>query len=324
MSGRPIVVLSLHWDHGESEVGFVTRSIAGAASRCADVAVGAPGPAGTTRPDGAFDVVLLGERGSLRLPRGFAPKGSVIVVDEATSELTTLAVASEPHANFYLTRGEGEPGDAWHPLELVERPGQTVPSIYLSVPVNRLAERHRHHGFGFTDYFLVLSAGAGAGAVEGLPDAAAWLTAAFPEHDVVVVEDAKASAWKNRSLRGTVPVTTRMDLWRLLAHARVCVDVGPGPLIARECVEALRFATPIIVPSDSGVAAVHAAASGGATYSEPAELLGHVARLEDATERSEMARRARSYGDDQYGDPARFVASVVAALTPRLNDQTSV
>ena len=313
MSGQPIVILSLHWDHEEREVGFVTRSIAGAATRCAYVAVGTPGPPGTTRPDGAFDLVLLGARGSLRLPRGFAPKGSVVVIDEATSELTALAAASEPHATFYLTGGGGEPRDACRPLEVVERPGLTVPSIHLSVPVNRLAERHRHHGFGFTDYLLVLSAGAGA--VEGLPDAAAWLTAAFPENDVVVVEDATASAWKNRSLRGTVPVTTRMDLWRLLAHARVCVDVGPGPLIARECVEALRFATPIIVPADSGVAAVHAAASGGATYSESAELLGHVARLEDATERSEMARRARSYGDDQFGDPARFVASVGAALT---------
>ncbi len=312
MSGRPIVVLSTHWDGGH-ELSFVTRSIAGAATRWARVDVGAPGPPGTRRPDGAFDVAALGARGSLRLPGGLAPEGSVIVVDDVTAEMAELVSAAAPHAVFYLSATDGEPVRSWTQLQFVASADRRVPIVELSVPVNPLAERHRHHGFGFTGYHLVLSAGAGAAASP--PDAAAWLTAAFPDEYVVVVEDAMASAWKNRALRGRVPVSTRMDLWRLLAHARFCVDLGPGALIARECVEALRFATPIIVAADSGPAAVHAAASGSATYVGPANLIDHAARLEDEAERAEAARCARAYADENYGDPARFVASLETVLT---------
>ena len=63
---------------------------------------------------------------------------------------------------------------------------------------------------------------------------------------------------------------TRMDLWRLVAHANVCIDLRPGSYIARECVEALRFGTPIIVPECAGPAVVHAREGGGATLAMPA------------------------------------------------------
>ncbi len=143
--------------------------------------------------------------------------------------------------------------------------------------MNRLAEQHRHHGFGFTGYLLVLSDRTGAH--EGPPPAAAWLSSAFNDADVVVVEDAVASGWKGRALRGKVSVDTRMDLWRLLAHANVCIDLAPGSHIARECIEALRFGTPIIVPQDSGPGALHAAGAGGATFRDESELLAAVDHL---------------------------------------------
>ena len=60
------------------------------------------------------------------------------------------------------------------------------------------------------------------------------MSAAFHDAYVIVVENAVAAAWKGRVLRGTTSVDTRMDLWRLIAHANVCVDLDPGPQIARE------------------------------------------------------------------------------------------
>ncbi len=154
-------------------------------------------------------------------------------------------------------------------------------SVGVHVPVNRMAERDRHHGFGFTDYLLVLGDRTGEQAEP--PPAAAWLSGAFPDADVVVLEDAVASAWKGRALRGRVSVDTRMDLWRLLAHANVCVDLAPGGLIARACVEAMRFGTPIIVPAGSGPAVTHAVATGSAAFGDEAELLEGVGALRDAT-----------------------------------------
>ena len=175
----------------------------------------------------------------------------------------------------------------------------------VHVPVNRLAERHRHHGFGFTDYLLVLSDRTGDHRVP--PPAAAWLSAAFNDADVVVVEDAVASAWKGRALRGKVYVDTRMDLWRLLAHANVCIDLAPGPHVARECIEAMRFGTPIIVPDDPGPGTAHARASGGATFHDESELLEGVAAFRSEPHRAEAATLARQYADAHYGDPAALV-----------------
>ena len=116
-----------------------------------------------------------------------------------------------------------------------------------------------------------------------------------------------ASAWKGRALRGKVSVDTRMDLWRLLAHANVCIDLAPGPHIARECIEALRFGTPIIVPDRPGPGAVHARASGGATFRDESELLEAVEAFRSEAHRAEAATLARRYADAHYGDPAALV-----------------
>jgi hypothetical protein len=145
----------------------------------------------------------------------------------------------------------------------------------------------------------------------------AWLSGAFPAAEVVVVDDAVASAWKGRALRGTVHVDTRMDLWRLVAHAAVCIDLAPGASIARECIEALRFGTPIVVPEDSGPAALHARASGGSTFGDPGELIDAVATLLDGNNRSVASDMGRRYADARYGDAGALVDSVRALLTER-------
>ncbi len=98
-----------------------------------------------------------------------------------------------------------------------------------------------------------------------------------------------------------------------MAHARVTVDLAPGPIIARECVESLRFGTPILVPAESA-ARPHAEAGGGMTFSGYPELLAGVAHLFDESVRATMSSRGRSYADTHYGDQRAFVDSVARAL----------
>ena len=111
--------------------------------------------------------------------------------------------------------------------------------------------------------------------------------------------------WKGRALRGVVGVDTRMDLWRLMAHARVVIDLAPGAVIARECLESLRFGTPIVVPEGTPGAA-QADAGGGLTYSGVPELLERVERLLDGPERDRLSRQGAAYANSRHGDPARF------------------
>jgi hypothetical protein len=182
----------------------------------------------------------------------------------------------------------------------------------MQVPVNPLAAAHRHNGFGFVDYLLVLSDRVGDHELP--PDGAAWLTAGLHRANVVVVENAKASVWRGRALRGVTSVDSRTDLWRLVAHARACVDLGPGSIIARECVESLRYGTPIIVPEHAAAAAAHAAAGGGLTFDSMADLLHCARRFDDAGFRSHLSQSGRAYADSTYGSPSTFTDSVHHAL----------
>lgn len=295
MPERPTVVVSRLWHEERSELSFVVRSIAGGASRTRPVSVLVPMNAGTVEADGAFDLCGIGWEGSLSWPAS-APADSIVVVDELMPDL--LAVCPP---GLYLS-GEDH-GGAWQPLRLVEQNGGTSPGLF--VPVNAAASQHRHHGFGFTDYVLVLPASERRD--EHPPDAAAWLTSAFHDIYVVVVENAVASAWKGRALRGSTSVDTRMDLWRLMAHAAVCVDLAPGSFVARECVESLRLGTPIIVPADAEVASVHARASGGSTFVDTWDLLEATDKFRNEANRSSASAQGREYANDWFGQPVAFV-----------------
>jgi hypothetical protein len=300
LSRPAAVIVGCHWLENRSELAFVTRSIAGAASRCGPVVVLVPGDPGR-RADGAFDLEGVGTRGALEWPAGISNETTVIV-DDLTAEVTALLADVDPQAvQFVSGTGGAATNPAWQRLPLV---GGHDP-VEVHVPVNRLAEHHRHHGFGFTDYLLVLSDRTDSH--EEPPAAAAWLSAAFPKADVVVLEDAVASAWKGRALRGKVTVDTRMDLWRLFAHANACIDLAPGPHIARECVESLRFGTPVIVPDRPGPGAAHAQSSGGATFRDASELLDAAASFQNEAHRAQASAAARLYADTHFGDPAALV-----------------
>ncbi len=315
MTERGTVVVSRHWRDRRSELSYATRLIAGAASRCGPVSVLVPGAVGPSEPDGAFDLEGLGETGELHWP-GEISGSHTVVVDDLTSEIAALLSRVGPRAVLYLTASSDVHPPSWRPLHLVDTgSGSTQPSVNLHIPVNPLAELHRHHGFGFTGYQLVLSDRRDCGNEEGPPPAVAWLSSAFHDADVLVVEDAVASAWRGGALRGRVNVDTRMDLWRLVAHANVCIDLGPGPYIARECIEALRFGTPIIVPEHSGPAWVHARQGGSSTFGDPGQLLAAVAEMRNEANRSAASDAGRRYADAHFGDAGALVTRLRAVLS---------
>jgi hypothetical protein len=290
---------------------MVTRSLAAAASRWARVSVLVPG-SGAHEADGAFDLHPMGEVGEPTWPETIS-RNSVVIVDELAPHLAALLSAAEPRAVFCVSAAPENGKESWRHLPVVEDPENAQPFVNTYVPINPLAAAHRHNGFGFTDYLLVLSDGTGRDTVP--PPAAAWLTAAFHSEDVIVVDQAVASAWRGRALRGRVSVDTRMDLWRLIAHAKACIDLAPGRIVARECVEALRFGTPIVVPLGSGPAVAHASLGGGATFGDAQELLDGVAAIRTDDNRSVFSQLGRNYADANHGDPKKFVRSLRAVLS---------
>jgi hypothetical protein len=170
-------------------------------------------------------------------------------------------------------------------------------------------------GLGFTGYLLVLTDRSGPASDGSTPTPyAAWLAARFADRHLVVIEDAVASVWRWRSLRGLIEINTRADLWRILAHARVTVDLAPGPLISRECVESLRYGVPIVVPAGTPAARL-AREGGGLWFRDPAELLTCVESLDDTGLRDALGRQGRAVADEWYGNPSCFSERVATAMT---------
>jgi hypothetical protein len=320
-AGRATVLLSRAWKARHSELSFVTRSVAGAASRTSRVTIIVPALQGTTEPDGAFDLLGIGagNGGSWPAPAaaswpGPLPDGATVVVDELDHASVALLDVFAPGHAVHAISGVGVERPGVLPLAFTGPSDDDAPDfIRLHVPINPIAATHRHNGLGFTGYLLVLTDRVGSPDISPPTAMVAWLTARFPDSNVVVVEDATAAVWRGRVLRGVVPVYTRTDLWRLLAHAHVTIDLAPGRIIARECIESLRFGTPIVVPTQS-TARPHARAGGGMTFSGYSELLACVTRLADESVRTTLSVDGRRYADARYGDQQFFVDSVTRAL----------
>jgi hypothetical protein len=230
------------------------------------------------------------------------------LVDEMTPAVATLLSELVPSAVWFLSATVG-----LHPsgrrIAAFDR-GDGATDVGMHVPVNTMAEQHRHHGFGFTGYQLVLRDGEGS--TDEPPRGVLELGLAFPDDEIVLVGGGRAQAWRGSVLRGDISVATRMDLHRLLAHACFVVDLAPGPYVARECVEALRFGTPIVVPAGSPAAAEHATAGGGAVFDDLDGLVTAAGRMRHELERSQASAQGRRYADERYGRPETLVARVSA------------
>ncbi len=329
--GAPTVaVLGGSWGRDHDECGFVVRAVAAAISRVAAVEVMVPGPPGPRRPDGAFDLHLVGEtppgRGTgaswpgpteARWP-AIGPISLAVVEggDDGARDLVEASLPGVPVARLVSTpRDRGTPDGGAADLAVgAGPPPRGDCGIGLHVPAHRLAAARSHVGIGFTDYLLVLGdRGPEAAGADSPTALAAWLAARFAGRHVVVVENALATVWRARSLRGVVSVDTRTDLWRLLAHARLTVDLSPGPLIARECVESLLYGVPVVVPEGTTGSRL-AALGGGLWFDDEAGLLGCVEALDDQRVRDVLGEQGRAVAAGWYGDATGFVHRVSDAL----------
>jgi hypothetical protein len=317
---RPeVTILSSSWKKRGSEIAFVTRSVAGAASRCARLQVFIQSENGGTEADGAFDVVGIEpqEHGWPELEhKGWTQRpsaSSIWIIDEPSQDaIALLDTLGRECAVLTIGSSEEATGRSLHRLLMTPASSENSRAFGPYVPVNPLARTYRHTGFGFTGYILVLTDRSGKPSVEHPTPSVAWLTSRFYGEYVIAVEDGRAAAWKGRALRGVIDVHTRTDLWRLLAHARVMIDLRPGRIIGRECIEALRFGTPIVVPADS-VAAEHTQSGGGRTYDDVGGLLEAVETLLHEPTGEEASRRGLEYASF-YADPRASVDQMANLL----------
>jgi hypothetical protein len=103
-----------------------------------------------------------------------------------------------------------------------------------------------------------------------------------------------------------------------MAWARVTVDLRPGRLFARRCVDSLLYGTPIVVPADSRAREHAQRGRGGLWFENPAELAWCVESLLEPPTHDTISAQGLSYAEEEYGSTDRFVERVAEAcgLTP--------
>jgi hypothetical protein len=107
----------------------------------------------------------------------------------------------------------------------------------------------------------------------------------------------------------------RTDVWRWMAHALAVLDPEPHRLLGREVLEALLFATPVVVRHDGGATRLHAdAGDGGLWYRSYGELRACIEALLDGEVRSALGRQGQAYATGSYGDTGAYVRRVQDAV----------
>ena len=103
------------------------------------------------------------------------------------------------------------------------------------------------------------------------------------------------------------------DRARLMAWARVTVDLHPGALFARSCVESLLYGTAIVVPDGSRAGEYARLGQGGLWFADPAELTWCVESLLETGAGDVLGRQGQAYAEAEFGSTDRFIERVTSA-----------
>ena len=272
--------------------------------------LGATGVLNSLRPD---VIVVAGHQsiGALRAADRGLP-GTPIALLALGSERHSVAF---PHFKVMFDRAEAilavTEGER---RSVIEHHGRMAAVHRIGAPMaaNPSALTEPNGWVGSDDYILVVT-GSASDEDHVETDLSRLIRLRFPDTPVGISHTDSFSVWRKGQLHEGWAVERPSDMARLMAWARVTVDLHPGPLFARRCVDSLLFGTPIVVPHDS-LAREHAERGrGGLWFANASELTWCIDALLDDPTRDAFGRQGRAYAEDEYGSTDRFIDRVVDA-----------
>jgi hypothetical protein len=175
------------------------------------------------------------------------------------------------------------------------------------------SERSEPNGWvGDNDYVLVVT-GAASREIHEETELARILRLHRPQTRVAISHPDAFIVWHNGRHTKSWAIEKRSDMNRLMAWATVTVDLRPGELLARRCLDSLLRDTPIVVPANSRARQHAECGGGGLWYSTPGELAWCVDALLDPAIHRTFAAQGRAYAEAEYGSTERFVTRVSEA-----------
>ncbi len=135
----------------------------------------------------------------------------------------------------------------------------------------------------------------------------------FPEVRLGIAHNDAFCAWHHGQVTRGWPIERTSDRDRLMAWARMTVDLEPGAYFGRRCVTSLLYGTPIVVPATSRAREHAERGRGGLWFANPAELAWCAEALLDPACRTVLGAQGRTYAEEEYGSTDRFIERVLAA-----------
>jgi hypothetical protein len=258
---------------------------------------------------GATHVVLAGYRSAVitHVLASRAPERRHVLVplagaDPFVSLRTFDSAFSSADAVLTVTPGEDQ--------RVRARPGGAARSHMVGFPleVDPLAWETEPPGLEAEDFTLVLAQSHGRRS--GLESLGRYLHDRLSHRPVVLVGDDHMLVGKGRAWNKRPAPSKRIDLGRVMARARVTVDLRRPELLAREVLESLLLGTPVIV-RDGSPGHDHAERGDcGLWWRDPLELVECVRVLEHSAVRDRLGERGREYAERLFSDVDGFVQRV--------------
>jgi hypothetical protein len=188
----------------------------------------------------------------------------------------------------------------------------TVHRIGAPLAANPSALTEPNTWVGSTDYILVVThSGAEEDHVE--TELSRLIRLRFPDNPVGICHTDCFRAWHQGRVSQGWAVERASDMARLMAWARVTVDLHPTRLLARRCVDSLLYGTPIVVPDESRAREHAELGRGGLWFSNAAELTWCVEALLEPSTGTTFGAQGQSYAQAEYGSTDRFIERVLAS-----------
>ncbi len=202
----------------------------------------------------------------------------------------------------------------WERQAIVDRHGDPGPVHRIGAPMaaNTSALSEPNPWTGDRGYVFVIT---GRPVDDTGPEAemARLVRLRFAERGVGVSSTDAFDAWVDGTHTHGWSAERASDLARLMAWATVTVDLRPGPLLARRCLDSLLFGTPIVVPADSAGRQHAERGRGGLWFTGASELTWCVEGLLDPQVATTLGAQGRAYAEEEFGSTDRFIERVTAA-----------
>jgi hypothetical protein len=264
------------------------------------------------RPDGAGAASVLAAADAAATRTAVLPLTGAASIDPVTAGLCRRAgvvLATSPTETDRLTDADVPAVTVGvhlpaNPFAVREPPAMLPAGQYVAVVDQVLAT-----GDSATAHQPTAATTSDAVAVAG------WLQAALDPVVVAAVDGADLVTWERGHQRRHPVVTSRADLWRILAFARCAVAVQPGAVLARSVLESLLHGTPVVTRAGTLAADHVQRASGGMVVTDDAGTLAAVQVLLDHADLAETAGAAgQRWANAHFGDLTGFVTRLSTAL----------